>query len=102
MSPSGLGLRLMSRQLQPLFALVGDKCPFDCSAGSEAVSKRVEACPLTFDIASDCRLRTGLRLFVRAECRMSSCEPLSSSKSSCIGDGVTTLLLAADLVTGAK
>lgn len=98
MSPSGLGLRLKSLQLQPGLALVGDRCPFTCplpfGANEAGFCFGVD---FVVDVrALILRVCAGLRLRVRARRRSS----WSSSISSSIGSGDCAALFFADLVVG--
>src|SRR4051794_7985368 len=115
MRPSGLGLRLKSLQLQPVYiaGVGGKRCPFDLVAafsgrspfvnGAEAIGVWPFATGLAVgfvDVSlASFLVSIGLRLRVRA-LRRSGLS--SSSRSSSTGFGVVNRLLAADLVVGPK
>lgn len=100
--PSGLGLRLKSLQLQPLLALVGDRCPF-------VVSPFGVTSTGLFGILEDVIALAGVRaaifmglLLFDLALLNSAFTSSSSSRSSLIGSGVVACFFFADLVTGPK
>ena len=103
--PNGLGLRLISLQLQPEEALVGERCPFvvlpfgvigrGFAVVVEAMFGFAGVRPEIF------RILMGLLLFDLA-LRRSALTSSSSSRSSFIGSGVAAIFFFADLVTGPK
>lgn len=104
MRPSGLGLRLISLQLQPGLAFEGERCPFIAFPfgviggglfAEDATNAFAAVRPLTF------RTLIGLLLFDLALLN-SALGSSSSPNSSSIGTGDVTLFFAADLVTGPK
>jgi len=104
--PRGLGLRLMSLQLQPGLALDGDKWPlvafpfpfWRIGIGAGLANGTSEAFA---DVRPDIRFLMGLRLFDLA-LRSSVLESVSSSISSSIGAWEATCFFFADRVTGPK
>jgi hypothetical protein len=104
MRPRGLGLRLISRQLQPLFALDGDKCPFVFSTTTTSgEATDIDASAFVFERALTLRDLIGLLLFA-LDLRKVGSESGSSSSciSSLIGAGGATRLFAAERVVGPK
>jgi hypothetical protein len=107
MRPNGLGLRLMSLQLQPGEALDGDRWPFDpfalpftpfgdSGAGfAFGVGVVAEVRPVSL------RVLIGLLLLDLARLN-SALESVSSSSSSVIGICAAVAFFLADLVTGPK
>ena len=104
--PSGLGLRLISLQLQPGLALEGERCPFvtfpfpmGVIGGGIVEDEDV----VDFDAVKpdNCRTLMEFLLFDLA-LRNSALESSSSSISSLIGTCVAALFFFEDLVTGPK
>lgn len=111
-SPKGLGLLLKSLQLQPDFALVGDRCPFVAfpfvllvsSGRSLSVGLGDFFAALTVEVADFRRLR-GLRLLVldlSNSIAESSGSVSPSSIPSSMGSVCADNLFLADLVIGPK
>lgn len=97
--PRGLGDRLISLQLQPGLADVGERCPFD-SLPFPLVTGKGAGFVVLADVRLDIfRVRIGLLLFDLAR---SSSELKSSSSSSSLIEGEINPLFLADLVTGPK
>lgn len=103
--PSGLGLRLISLQLQAELALAGERCPFDAfpcplkaAAGVDSFFSVAGALPVLLVGLGNLRDLKGLLLllFVRAL----PTSPLESSSTSSIGACDATLFFLADLVIG--
>lgn len=112
--PSGLGLRLKSRQLQPGdIADAGDKWPLDATmlpfAGTSPADDAFFGVVFVLGVSVGMAVRPeslreamGLRLLVRALRRSGPSSCSSSSKCSSTGCGVLTLFLTDDRVTGAE
>jgi hypothetical protein len=95
MRPSGLGLRLKSRQLQvPTAALAGDNCPFVALPSKANLVVELEAAfGLSFARLLNFRTLIGLRLLGLALLNSGFSSEVSSSMPSSMGGGVATRLL---------
>src|SRR4051794_10989608 len=106
MRPRGLGLRLRSRQLQPvLLALEGERCPFVATPfviAEESFFDKEDSVGLASDKLLILRTLMGVLLFDRARLKSGLESSSSLSTLSSIFPGILIRFLVDERVTGPK